>query len=132
MQMEIIKEWEKKKRRLEEYFRNTRQEKYSTYLDIVKIIVKVILPGYDYKKITVIDDGDWQGTQIFIIPSDVYQPDIEEYLYTYVYYGSCSGCDTLLGINNYEDGKPNDSQIKDYITLCLHLIQRMKPFVNKE
>ena len=48
------------------------------------------------------------------------------------YYGSCSGCDTLLGINEYEDGLPNEEQVKDYMTLCLHLIQKLKPLTDTE
>lgn len=62
------------------------------------------------KNIHVINDGDWSGTGIFIIPEkDVYQPGIEDYLMTHTYYGSCSGCDTLLNIVDFcEEDYPNE------------------------
>jgi hypothetical protein len=81
--------------------------------------------GFDVKNMTVIDDGDYQGTQIFIIPLNTYQPSVEEYVYTNTYYGSCSGCDTLLSICSYNE-KPSENQIQDYMTLALHLLQRCK------
>ncbi len=76
---------------------------------------------------TVIDNGDYQGTQIFIVPLNTYQPRAEDYVYTNTYYGSCSGCDTLLAILDYDtDKKPSENQIKDYMTLALHLLQKCK------
>lgn len=132
MDKEIIENWENKKEKIREYFKNTRQEEYDTYEKIVKLLVKEILPEYDYENITVIDDGEYQGTQIFIIPKDMYQPDIEDYLFTHNYYGSCSGCDTLLRISQYDDGLPTEEQVNDYMQLCLNLIQKLKPLVTKE
>jgi hypothetical protein len=84
--------------------------------------------GFRLKDITVIDNGDYQGTQIFIIPLDEYQPDISSYVYTHTYYGSCSGCDTLQGISTYDDDEPSEEQIKDYMELALHLLQKCKMF----
>lgn len=74
--------------------------------------------------LTVIDNGDYQGTQIFLIPLDVYQPDPENYVYTHTYYGTCSGCDTLLGINSYDDDLPDEIQVTEYMILALHLLQK--------
>ena len=125
----IIKQWEANKARLEEYFKNTDQKEYCySYLNIVKKIFELVLTEkeYELEKITVIDNGDYQGTQIFLIPEAVYQPSISEYIITHTYYGSCSGCDTLQGIYNYEDGLPTDKQTRDYMMLALHLVQRMK------
>ena len=127
---EIINNWDLYKNELENYFKTTRQEKYDSYEDLVKLVVEYFLPDYNFEKITVIDDGDYSGTQIFIIPKDTYQPCIDEYLYTTNYYGSCSGCDTLLGISKYEEGLPNEEQVKDYMMLCLHLLQRLKPLTD--
>ena len=132
MNKEIINNWYLHKDELENYFRTTKQEKYDSYEKLVKLIVKYFLPDYNSEKITVIDDGDYQGTQIFIIPENAYQPYITEYLYTHTYYGSCSGCDTLLGISEYEVGLPTEEQVKDYMTLCLHLIQKLKPLTDDE
>jgi hypothetical protein len=140
MNNNIINLWEKNKESLQEYFTTTNQENYSSYKSLVKIIVEYILnnhkenydiPMYDVEHITVIDDGDYQGTQLFLIPEATYQPNSNEYLVIYTYYGSCSGCDMLQAINEYEDGLPNKEQVDDYMTLCLHLVQHMKPLYKK-
>ena len=129
---EFVEKWDKYKKDLEDYFRNTEQGEYDTYKEIVKalfekVINKDIKYGkYDTENILVIDDGDYQGTQIFILHKSTYQPSVEEYVYTNTYYGSCSGCDTLLGISGYDDEKPNEQQVKDYMKLALHLLQKCK------
>lgn len=130
---EFVERWDKYKGDLEKYFRNTRQEEYSDYKDIVKALFKEVInkeeiDGYEFDldKMTIIDDGDYQGTQIFIIPLDTYQPSVEEYVITNTYYGSCSGCDTLLAISCCDDGIPNEKQVKDYMELALHLLQKCK------
>ena len=43
------------------------------------------------KSIHEIDDGDYQGTLLYLIPFTTYQPTEYEYLMTYTDYGSCSG-----------------------------------------
>lgn len=131
---EFIDKWEKHKKELENYFRNTNQKEYDEYWKIVRKIVELILNAddEDYDKwddgIQIIDDGDYQGTQIFVIHKDTYQPDIEEYVYTSNYYGSCSGCDTLLSISHYDDELPSENQINEYMLLSLHLIQNFRKF----
>lgn len=129
---EIIQKWEENKLKLEEYFKTTKQEQYTDYKTIVQKIFELIINTSEdsYKnfaigKMTVIDDGYYQGTQIFIIPKDTYQPSAEDYIVTDTYYGSCSGCDTLQGISSYDDELPSESQVKEYMTLALHLVQKM-------
>lgn len=132
--------WEKNKDKLEEYFRKTRQEEYGNYEDLVKLLFDIVInPSIecdhyrlDTENILVIDDGDYQGTQVFILHRDQYQPSVEDYVYTNTYYGSCSGCDTLLSINEYEDGLPSESQVNDYMDLCLHLLQRCHYMIDEE
>jgi len=128
MNKDIIEQWEANKGKLEEYFKTTKQENYDDYKDIFEKIVELILTNekYDTKRITEIDDGDYQGMKIFIIPEDTYQPYIDNYLFTYVDYGSCSGCDTLQSIHEYENDLPTKEQVEEYMTLALHIIQRMK------
>jgi len=133
MIQELINQWEGNKHKLEEYFKNTRQGEYDSYEAIVRKIFELCLPiaegrtiGWDLDKMTVIDDGDWQGTQIFIIPKRIYQPSIGDYVMTHTYYGSCSGCDTLLDIRECNDGLPTEKQVKEYMTLALHLVQKLK------
>ena len=129
---ELVNQWEENKHKLEEYFKTTKQDEYDSYETIVKKVFEICLPkapdysGWDLDKMTVIDDGDYQGTQIFIIPTDTYQPSVEDYVMTDTYYGSCSGCDTLEAISEYNYDLPTDEQVKEYMTLALHLVQKLK------
>jgi len=101
------------------------------YEGIVKAAVEAISEGEDYgypdpERITVIDHGDYQGTLLFIIGAQGYQPS--QYWSVSMGYGSCSYCDTVQGIR--EEGeygeKPNADQVKEYTTLALHVAQRIK------
>lgn len=124
--------WEKNKDKLEEYFRTTKQDEYGEYRTLVGLLFDIVVNPefgcesnkYDTKNILKIDDGNYQGTEIFILHKNLYQPYIEDYVYTSTYYGSCSGCDILLSISEYGDGLPDDSQVNDYMDLCLHLLQK--------
>ena len=133
MIQEIVKKWEENKYKLEEYFSTTKQEKFASYEAIVQKIFELVINSdedsyerFNINKMTVIDDGYYQGTQIFIIPKDTYQPNIDDYLITHTYYGSCSGCDVIEGIRNYSSGLPTEQQVKEYMILALHLVQKMK------
>jgi len=133
---EYVQYWDKNKNLLDGYFKTHDQRDYSDYLDLVKLLFEIVINpdiptrAFDLSKITVIDDGDYQGTQIFIIPADTYQPNVSEYVYTNTYYGSCSGCDTLQGIQSY--GLPDENQIKDYMILCLQLLQSCAYMIDGE
>ena len=75
----------------------------------------------------IVDDGDYQGTQLFILHKAHYQPSVEDYYVFDNSYGSCSGCDTLLSITSYDsESFPSDYQINELMTLFLHMIQRLK------
>lgn len=135
------KKWVKNKYKLEDAIRKDKNINSCSYKTLVELIVKYILNDEDNKwssqtwddtNITLIDDGDYQGTQLFLIPTKNYQPGPHDYLMTYADYGSCSVCDTLEGIQSDHYGKkPTDEQVADYMTLCLHLVQRMvKPYKN--
>jgi hypothetical protein len=99
-----------------------------SYLELVRKVITVITDDEhdspDPERIHCINDGDYQGTLLFVIAATGYQPF--DYWYVKVYYGSCSACDTLQGIRKYSDEKPNDSQINDYMTLALHIVQGIK------
>lgn len=128
---DFVQKWDKYKNDLEKYFRETNQDEYDEYSKIVKVLFEnVINKDIDYgeyntEEMLVIDDGDYQGTQIFILHRDVYQPGVEDYVYTNTYYGSCSGCDTLKSIQSWGE-LPTEKQIKDYMELSLHLLQKCK------
>jgi hypothetical protein len=107
------------------------------YSYLVELVIEYILnpsietgwKKFDAKNITVIDNGDYQGTILFMIPRKTYQPNFNDYLLTYSYYGSCSGCDTLLSIQDWEDGVPTENQVKDYMALCKDLVCNIvKPY----
>ena len=128
--------WFKHKDKLEDYFRKTSQEEYDEYEKIVKALFDNVInqenefdsEKFNTDEITVIDNGSWQGTQIFLLHRDIYQPSTEDYIYTDTYYGSCSGCDTLQAIRS--DGEswgalPTESQIKDYMALALNLLEKI-------
>lgn len=128
--------WFKHKDKLEDYFRKTSQEEYGEYEKIVKALFDNVInqenefdsQNFNTSEITVIDNGDWQGTQIFLLHRDIYQPSTEDYIYTDTYYGSCSGCDTLQAIRSNGESwgaLPTESQIKDYMTLALNLLEKI-------
>lgn len=140
---EFVECWNKYKVDLEEYFKNAKQEEYDTYEKIVKLLFDKVINKeetkgrlFDIDNIKVIDDGDWQGTQIFIINLKSYQPCETEYVVTNTYYGSCSGCDTLQAIQSIQrynfDKLPNEEQIKGYMQLALHLLQKSKWLYEEE
>ena len=102
------------------------------YKDIVKLAVENILNDddddydWDVENITEIDNGDYQGTLLYLIPLKTYQPSEDEYLMTYVGYGSCSGCDTLQSI---QYGSTDENKINDYVKLCRDIIcNTIKPY----
>lgn len=134
----IVNQWFENKNKLESYFKETPQSEYSSYEDIVKKIIELVLNqgenslDLDISRMTVIDDGDCRGTQIYIIPVNVYQLCPDNYYWTHSYYGSCSGCDQLLGISHYGDGIPTEEQVKDYMYLSLQIIQKFKNLTSPE
>ena len=142
MVKEFCLAWEKNKGKLEEYFRTTPQSEYDSYELLVRRLFDIVINpsiendyyGFDTKNFLVIDDGDYQGTQIFILHIDTYQPSVEDYVYTNTYYSSCSVCDTLLSINEngYSSELPDEEQVKDYMRLCLHLLQRCNFMIDSE
>jgi hypothetical protein len=96
------------------------------YTELVKRVIKLFANGKgtpDPERVHLIDDGDYQGTLVFIIAEQGYQPD--KYWSAKVAYGSCSGCDTLEGIQQDSKG---EEKVKDYMTLALHIVQDLKEF----
>jgi hypothetical protein len=98
------------------------------YEEIVKNVAWAIRSDrggdLDPERITVIDDGNYQGTLVFVIGEAGYQPS--DYWYVKVSYGSCSGCDTLEAIRRYDNEPPTDDQVDGYMTLALHIVQGIK------
>lgn len=130
--------WDKNKEKLLDILKHDENLNSCDYGYLVKLTFDVVFNDeddyfkgrLDTDRITMIDDGDYQGTYLYLIPFATYQPSECEYLMTYVDYGSCSGCDTLQYIQslNY-DAKPTEKQLKEYMTLCLDLVRNtIKPY----
>jgi hypothetical protein len=101
----------------------------TSYEEIVKAVVRVLADDGEYEtpdpeRIHSIDDGDYQGTLVFVIAGSGCQPSA--YWYVKVSYGSCSGCDTLEAIHSWNDEPPTKEQLDDYMTLALHIVQGIK------
>ena len=132
----FVEAWDKRKNNLKEYIATHRQTEYYEYKDLVKLLFDIVINPemhpFVTKEITEIDHGDYQGTLIYLLHKDYYQPRVEEYVYTSVGYGSCSGCDTLQCIRESGEGIPNDKQTEDYMMLFLHLLQNCKRMEGEE
>jgi hypothetical protein len=101
----------------------------SGYEGIVKAVVECLktddeYDGPDPERIVKIDHGDYQGTLLFVIGAAGYQPST--YWAVPVGYGSCSGCDTFESIRDYDDDPPSEKQVDEYMTLALHVVQKLR------
>ena len=132
----FVKAWDENNKLLLKEFENNEPIDYK---DIVEKLVTIVINPYleeceydnnypyctlNIKRMTTIDDGGYQGTLLYIIPLDTYQPNISDYVFTHNDYGSCSGCDTFQSIDLY--GRTKEEKAKDFHTLALHLLQRFK------
>ncbi len=132
----FVKAWDENNKLLLKEFENNEPVNYK---DIVKKLVTIVInpyleknrfdsdfPNYslDIDNMTIIDNGDYQGTNIYIIPFDTYQPDTSNYVFTYNEYGSCTGCDTFYHIR--DDYNTKEEKAKRFHTLALHILQRFK------
>lgn len=134
----LVEKWDKNKEVLEDYLR--KNFPVENYNKLVKATFDCIYntnedEELDTNRITKIDDGDYQGTLLYVIPLDTYQPSEYDYLMTYIGYGSCSVCDPLESILSatwWEDvNAPTENQIKDLMGLCKDIVQNtIKPYNN--
>jgi hypothetical protein len=123
----FVEKWEAGKDGLRKHFESAHPENYKA---IVKAVIDCIADEHEYdlpdpSRIHEIDDGDYQGTLVYVIGGGGYQPS--SYWYVKVSYGSCSGCDTLQAIKDYSSEQPTERQVAGYMTLALHILQGLKP-----
>ena len=124
---EFVQKWEENKDKVRAVFAEKHPDSYA---DIVRAVIEILHDedfGYgtpDPNRIHEIDDGDYQGTLVYVIAEDTYQPN--DYWYVKVWYGSCSGCDTLEGIRLYTDETPTENEVNQYMRLALHILQGLK------
>lgn len=133
MIQEFVEAWDSRKDYLKEWFRSTIQGDLSYEVILKALIEKVINPferggDWDAKQIHVIDDGDYNGCQLFVVPRHAHDLGPFDYFITYQYYGSCSVCDALEGIRGYRNlnETPDEEQVKGYMTLALQLLQHCR------
>lgn len=99
---------------------------------LVELLAKH-LPDVDPERVTVIDHGEYQGTLLFILGAEGYQPS--DYWAVAYGYGSCSGCDTLQAICDgvYDENASDRARMVDQLdTEVLHLVQGLKPIAGWE
>lgn len=129
MIIEFIERFQEIKLALLEQFSKEEPESYE---DIFKQTIKMMFENSedsytcnsetpDYERITVIDNGDYQGTLVFVVASKSYQPS--DYWVSTVDYGSCSSCDTF---QQYSDCDNPEESAPHMLTMALHMIEAMK------
>ena len=137
---EFTKRWFERNHLVREQFE---KEIPNSYKDIVKAVVTMLhdedkYESIDPERIHEIDDGDYQGTLLYVIGDTSYQPDT--YWYVKVGYGSCSGCDTLEAITSGEWGLETEEEkqawkkeaVDQLMTLALHIVQGLKKMGDDE
>ena len=133
----LVEKWEKNRDKLRHELETRTDIRGMEYKDLVKLTFGVIyndneeVSRVNVKRITEINDGSFQGTLLYLIPLDWYQPSENEYLMTYVGYGSCSGCDTLQSIFSfdYDEGVLKAKQVAELMVLCKDIITNtIKPY----
>jgi len=100
------------------------------YKEVVQMLMTDVL---EIKKVEISEfpTDKYSGDQLYIICeyNEDYNSEISKIYHTHNYYGSCYGCDTLERcFYDYGEDNKREQSIKDFMTLCLHLIQRMQLF----
>lgn len=118
MNKEILNEFEEHKEELKLYFENNKQSKYYEWNDFIKTVIKITLPTFELVKYE--EHGTYQGEIQYSVYKDhkLYEGE--------TYYGSCSYCDSLIAIGGYENIKPDEKQVSEYMLLALQLIEQLK------
>jgi hypothetical protein len=133
MILHYVKQWEERKHLLEQWLTKNEPNSYQDIYEAVFAGVVTQPQGRGYKwhwkRFVKIDDGTFQGNQIFILCSNAYQPELTDYIFTSVAYGSCSACDTFQWIEMLQD---KEERVKQYMTLALHMVQETKSFNTNE
>lgn len=130
----LVKSWENHKHELEmDILTNEKEYRHAEYDELVEKLIYFIFnteemlgdaSWYEYymNHENTIDDGDYQGTRIFFVHRDSYQPSETDYIVTFVNYGSCSACDTLQGAQSCD----LEIMKEDLMTIFLHMVQKAK------
>jgi hypothetical protein len=137
MIQKYVDAWFRNKHKAEE---KLRKKIPGSYCDIVKMVVEVLEDNQygDYESIlspeNIVQLGgeDYQGDYLYIIQEKSgWSGSLRDsWCAVIVSYGSCSGCDTLEyihSLNGYPyNNEPSEEQVKQCMTLCLHVVQGLK------
>ena len=129
--------WTKYKGDLQERIAESETHTSWNYDDLLKMLFETVVNPYldeqcrdtfNLEDITTIDNGFYSGLLVFVLYRGCFSPCMaSDYIYTTISYGSCSVCDTLQAIqadyDEWEDKLPNERQVKDYMSVCLNLLQ---------
>jgi hypothetical protein len=133
MILNYVKQWEERKHLLEQWLNDNEPNSYENIYEMLfHLVITRSERGeleWDWNRFVKIDDGSFQGTEIYILCSNTYQPELTDYIFTSVAYGSCSACDTFQSIEMLQD---KAERVKDYMTLALHMVQETKSFNTNE
>jgi hypothetical protein len=117
-----VEQWEKNKENLRQVFEKV--DIYSDYEEFARIVIENIFPKWESYEVAITKQGDYTGDVIFFISADTEGSKNDIFL-SYLRYGSCSVCDTLMRAAESEE------KVEDQMRVALHFIQNMKhPFSN--
>lgn len=112
------------------------KEHPADYKELVKTVLEILYDKDDrenspnIESLVKVSAGGHSGELLFTF-SNCQAYDIKFY-YLIIDYGSCGGCDTLEAIKNYSSEPPTKEQLDDYMTLALHIVQRIKELPRNE
>ena len=87
MEKDFVDSWERHKGELKAYLETCRQKELGSYQALVKLLFRVVInpdlkhAPYDTEKMVVIDDGDYQGAELYILHRSTYQLCGRLYIY---------------------------------------------------
>ena len=100
-----------------------RSDIYSDYAAFGDYIIKYIFPEWENYDVAIAKQGDYTGDVVFFISADTEGSKNDIFL-SYLRYGSCSVCDTLMRAAESEE------KVEDLMRVALHFIQNMiHPFI---
>lgn len=116
-----VDQWEKNKENLRAFLE--RSDIYSDYAAFGDYIIKYIFPEWENYDVAIAKQGDYIGEVIFFISADTEGSKNDIFL-SYLRYGSCSVCDTLMCAAESEE------RVEDQMRIALHFIQNIvHPFL---
>lgn len=116
-----VDQWEKNKENLRAVFEKV--DIYSDYEEFARIVIENIFTEWKNYEVAITKQGDYTGDVIFFISADTEGSKNDIFL-SYLRYGSCSVCDTLMRAAESEE------RVEDLMRVALHFIQNMiHPFI---